>query len=299
MQLASLEGPVLSQLTSVRFPPPWDTDAELERVANDWLMRLRDERGLAARKRGPVARLRDAIDRVVRTTTTEHMDRDDVDDSYKIRAVASLDRLNRMQLSYRRFAGVLAPFMAPGGRPTRVLELASGSGDFTFELFAAMSRQGLNVRVTGSDIVPAYVDRARSEAARRGVAVDFRVLDAFSFDGVEAGAFDVVFMAQAAHHFTPGQLARIIASGLRVAKTVVIIDGVRALWLLGYLAVVTTPFAVLAGDRRFLADALISGRKFYSRAELELIGRIAGRSATVRVEAVAPGYSLLTASNIP
>ena len=50
----------------------------------------------------------------------------------------------------------------------------------------------------------------------------------------------------------------------------------------------------LSGSLDFLHDSVITGRKFYSLAELELIARLAAPGARVEVRAAQPGYSVLT-----
>jgi SAM-dependent methyltransferase len=296
LQLSTLNREALGALrTDASFPPVWRDRHELERATNESVDRLKEERRRAAKERGTLRRIQERFDALLWTEEPELLDRPDVPDSDKLEIVRALDLLNRTFLSYHRFLRQLRPFVEAvktrTGRPARVLELASGSGEFTLALAALAKKKGLPVEITGSDIVPAYIDEGKRAAAARGLEVDFRVLNAFALDEIESGAFDLVFIAQTMHHFTPGQLAMLIAEGSRVASTAFVgIDGARSLLLFGFLPLVS--FRI--GDRKFLHDALISARRFRSVAELELIARIAAPSAAIRVRMDHPFFTVLT-----
>ncbi len=273
--------------------------ADLAVAANDAIARLRARR---ARVGGPLSRLRHHLDTAIRCDTVEYMDRDDYPDIGKVRLVGQLHRLNTALLSYVRFLNVLRPHVQrlarATGRPARLLELASGAGAFSMQLTARAARSGLPVEVTGSDIQPAYVEHNNAVAAERGLAMRFRHLNAFDLTDVMPGEYDLLFVTQSVHHFTPGQLAMMIAQGARVgADTFIAVDGRRTLLLLGFL-----PFAgsaiSLATQRRvdtsFVHDAWVSARRFYSEPELSLIARIAAPSARVTVTRNEPAFSVLT-----
>jgi SAM-dependent methyltransferase len=172
------------------------------------------------------------------------------------------------------------------------LELASGSGEFSLGVARLARKRGLDVEITGSDYVEEYVRAAAENARRRGSEARFRVLDAFDFAGrCEPGEFDIVFVAQSLHHFSPGQLAKIIAQSRTVATTAFVgVDGLRSLRVLAVFPLL----AASALSRRFLHDAVVSARKFYSDAELAIVGRIAAADARVETATRQPGFSILT-----
>ena len=86
------------------------------------------------------------------------------------------------------------------------------------------------------------------------------------------GEFDIVVMAQSLHHFTPGQLAVVIAQSGRHATTAFVgIDGYRSVLLAGGVPLI----ASLQGIVSFTLDGLTSARKFYSELELDMIAEIA------------------------
>ena len=190
---------------------------------------LRDLRRERADAAGFLWRSLEGIDRTLRTETLERLDRDEVSDRRKLGIVEALHGLNVLLFSYWRFLRAAAPLIRRinqrEGRPARIVELAAGYGEFTLRAPAMARRMGLDIEVTGTDIVPAYVERARSEAVRRGVRAHFEVLDAFRMD-VAPSRFDIALIAQSMHHFTAGQLATMIAACRRVLTTGVVgVDG--------------------------------------------------------------------------
>lgn len=73
----------------------------------------------------------------------------------------------------------------PGDRPVRVLDVGTGTGAMAI----AMARHGYSV--TGVDLCPAMIERARENAEREGVDVDFLCTDAGELP-FEDASFDVV-----------------------------------------------------------------------------------------------------------
>lgn len=280
------------------FPPAWTTMADLERVTDTCIERLREERTRRAALASPGRRLADGLDAVLRTDAVEYLDRPDVSADDKLREVKSLHFMNVLIGSYRRFAdalwGPLRRIHEEQGRPARVLELASGSGEFTLWLAERARARGLPVEVTGSDIVEEYVDNARVVAGRRGLGARFRVVNAFDMSALDEGEYDLAFIAQSVHHFSPGQLAMVIAQSMRVASGGFrAVDGFRGLRTLVGASLVGAVGSLRARRHHMVYDAFISGRKFFAEAELELIGRIAAPGHRSKVRTLVPTHTLL------
>lgn len=268
---------------------------ELESIADDAIARLRRERLRIAASRWE--RLHARLDRRVDTDVVEYLDRPDHPEVLKLRQIRWLHRQNLVLRSYRRFLRLLTPAVedaarARGGAPARLLELGSGSGELTLALARLASERKMPVEITGSDIVPGYVHDANTRAKAEGVPARFRVLNAFDLHAaLSTGDVDVAFIVQSIHHFSPGQLAMMIAQvGSAGARRFVGIDGRRGLLLLGALPALCS----LSLDRYFVHDAFVSVRRLYAEAELELVASIAAPRARVTVESDGPFISVIT-----
>jgi SAM-dependent methyltransferase len=191
--------------------------------------------------------------------------------------------MNHMTLAYEHQCDLLMPVvtrLAKKDRPVGILELAAGSGGLAFALAERTRRAGVEVSITASDIVPEMVSEGNRIAADRKVPVHFRHLNAFNFEGIEPGSVDLVVISQSLHHFTPGQLALMIAQAeLHGASAFIGIDGYRSLLLFGGVPLV----ASLQGIGTFTQDGCTSARKFFSEIELDIIAAIATRRHDHRV----------------
>lgn len=271
-------------------PPPWRTMDELDAAADAAIDRLRTER--LARARG-LTTLSARLDAAARTDTLEHMDRDDLPPALRQQMVRQLYDFTRVVRSHPRFIRMMRSTIhrlaADAGRPVRALELASGSGELALALTTLARRRSLPVTIDGSDVAPPFVELANQTAARRGLPTRFSVLNAFDLEhAVEPGRYALVFIVQAAHHFTPGQLARMIAQARRAgARTFVAIDGRRSLRTLVALPLLMA----LYRSPHLVHDGWISARRFYADAELELIAATAAPDARqITVHPREPGF---------
>jgi len=269
--------------------------AELEQCADQAIQQLRARRQDLAAERGGSLELRDQLDRLIHTDSLEYLDRPELPVAKKKREVQALHRFNRLFFVYHSFLHILAPLIQEvahyRGRAARLLELASGSGQFTLALARLAHKRRLPVEVTGSDIVPAFVQESNARARHARLPVTFREINAFDMHELHEGDFDLIFVGSSLHHFRPGQLARMIAQSMRDAGTAFVgIDARRSLLFLGMLPVAT----LLLGNRYLLHDSVTSARRLYSDPELDLLAQIAAPGRSVRVRAGAPGASVLT-----
>lgn len=271
------------------FPPSW-LDMEDLRVQTDrWIEKVRNRRREIASKRGGIAALSEAFDRALRTDLVEHLDQDDFPTHKKWRLVKKIHLMNRLLLTYDRLLVIMKPLIADiaekKGRPVKMLELACGSGEFTLELARLALKKGLPAQLTGSDYINAYIEMGNESASRRNLPVKFRHVNAFGMKTVEPGEFDLMFINQSIHHFSPGQLAMMIAqSRLLGADAFVGFDGLRSIQVLLGLPAITA----LSFSAYMLHDGVITARKLYSDFELSLIARIA-----------APDSPNMTAHSLP
>jgi 2-polyprenyl-3-methyl-5-hydroxy-6-metoxy-1,4-benzoquinol methylase len=273
---------------------PGASGAELESHVDATIAKLRAERTRRAREVGGFARVAEALDRTLRTDAVEYLDRPDVSEKKKLSIVRGVHVMNTVSLSYRRFLTFLRPEIEAitkrTGRPARILELASGAGGFALALASLAKKRGLEVEVTGSDIVPLYVTTATKAATARGIPATFRLIDALDMSAIDTGAYDIVFIAQSTHHFSPGQIARMIRESRRVATTsFVSIDGWRSL----HMVAIVAGTSILSMQPALIHDAVVTARKFYSEPELRLFAQLAVPEANVHIARIWPLNSVL------
>jgi SAM-dependent methyltransferase len=257
------------------YPPKWEHMDEVEQITDCFMERFLAERLEVSKELGPGFLIPEMIDRAIRTGDIEHMDDKSIAGSDRLESVRALDRMNRMTLSYAHQIDLLMPIIEEIGlqrKKVGVLELAAGSGGLAFALAEEAKEKKIDLRITASDIVPDMISEGNRLATELNLPVSFRQLNAFSLDGLEPGSADLVIISQSLHHFSPGQLALMIAQAERHgASAFVGIDGYRSLLLTGGVPLV----ASLQGIGTFTLDGLTSARKFWSETELDIIAGIA------------------------
>ena len=262
--------------TAGEIPFVWQRMEELETKTNAFVSRFLDERFKVSRELGGGFFLPELLDRLMRTSESENMDDRELPETKKLELVKALDRQNEMLHLYPRYVAMLLSLLddaANSGEPeARVLELASGSGGLAIALAEEVQRKNLAVSVTGSDIVPIFIEEGNRLAAEKKLPLSFRQLNAYDLSEFSAGSFDLMVLSQSLHHFTPGQLAVIIAQSAKYTKTAFVgIDGYRSILLAGGVPLM----ASMQGIASFALDGFTSARKFYSEPELAIIAEIA------------------------
>lgn len=226
----------------------------------------------------------------------EYIDRQDLPDARRQELIGSLDRLNRGLMFYTWLERALRLHIedAPKDELT-LLDLGSGHGMVPIRL-AERSQSGgrlggKRLRVTGSDIAPAYVAAAQQNARARGVDVEFRCIDALHL--AELGErFDVITCTQTVHHFPPALVARFLDQARRTARHGVLFFDARRTWL-NTVGVSVAAAAISLGDPLFVHDAVVSVRRMYSPAELELLARAAPGGELSQAHNFGPFYVVL------
>ena len=263
--------------------------AELERFADGWIAGWLATRRELARGKGVFTRAHDRLDQWLRTDKIEHLDDPDYPVKKKTRIVRGMHRSAVLYRFYPRYVKLLTPLIREvagrENRPARLLKLASGSWELAMEICRRSLAQHLPVTITGSDYIPEYVEQAAARATERGLSMDFRVINAFDMSDLGPGEFDIILISHSTHHFTPGQLAMMIAQSGRVATCAFVsIDGQRSLnGLLGILVLPTLTFQFAQ-----LHDGWISARRYFSRYELTHIPLIAVPAAAVSLKIAYP-----------
>lgn len=276
------------------FPPSWKTMAELENMTNDWMRLWLSKRSHIAQENGFFSHFSDYVDKIARTDLPEHTDNPNVSSERKLKIVKSLHRMNILNGAYGYYIKILTPVImeiaAKRNKSVRLLELASGSGEMAMNLARLALKKNLPVEVTGSDYIEKVVKDAEKRAIRRGLEMHFRAINALDMSVLNQGEYDIFLIIGTLHHFTPGQLAVMIAQSKKITgSTFIGIDGHRSMSML--LGLPLVHLITLLPDH--IHDAWLSTRKFYTLFELERIAQIAVPDANITTMHSWPGISVL------
>jgi 2-polyprenyl-3-methyl-5-hydroxy-6-metoxy-1,4-benzoquinol methylase len=144
-------------------------------------------------------------------------------------ALAGLARINRATrvapAIYRRikqYARVL-------GRPIRLLDIATGSGDLPIDWTKLAARDGLKIHCTGLDISHAALEYARMQAASAKCDVQFIQRDVLN-DRLPTG-YDVITCDLFIHHLDERQIVHLLSSMQAVAGHAMIVCDLERSWL--------------------------------------------------------------------
>lgn len=249
---------------------------------------------LHATPRDPVRKVTLAMDREVhRRDYEEFLDDGAYPSERRTKILKDLDWFNRIIRTYDWFFKALETFVAdlpPGD--LNVLDVGSGHGAFPIRLAQKGALGGRRVNVTGSDINPVFVEQAQALALKKKARVDFRVLDATRL-AEDAERYDVIISSQTIHHFSPAFLAEIMMHLRMHARTgVALFDDRRAWWIAAAAAVGT---GIVGRDYDFTHDAVVSVRRMYSAAELEMLAKCSPGGEAYRSHNFGPHYTFTTA----
>jgi ubiquinone/menaquinone biosynthesis C-methylase UbiE len=216
-----------------------------------------------------------------RVYADELMDDFAIADARLTAALENLRQANRWLGGHAATMRVLVPFLRrQAGRRVRVLDLATGCGDFPEYLARWAAREGLDVEVVGLEANPVTVDYARAALQRRlSPAVHARVRivegDALAL-AYDDDAFDVAVTSLFMHHLTDEEAVRLLANMERVGRHGLVVNDLHRHPLAYY------GFALLARllpvSPMFRHDGPVSILRAFRRDELQALARQAGLS---------------------
>ncbi|MCK6501875.1 methyltransferase domain-containing protein [Myxococcota bacterium] len=273
-----------------RLAGAWEVDrasarAELAALGDRLLDEHRHQAWARAARGSGVERLAAAVDRRLFRQGAELMDDPSVDARVRGRIVSDLARVNDLIGSYWSLLRAAGPSLGPG--PTTVLDLASGHGGLALWLLRQGPRRGLQLQVTATDLRDDYLDPARQRAARAGLPLQTMALDALAMD-LAPRSYDVVTCTQAIHHFSPGQVAVLLAEARRVARrSVVFTDGLRSTRQLGLACAL---FVGMGSHPASVHDCAVSVRRMFVPEELDLLAALAPGGPGAHARFVAPAF---------
>ena len=185
-------------------------------------------------------------------------------------ALEGLRRLNRWTSPHAAAWRFLRAGRPPEDRPLRVLDIATGSGDFPRTVARLAERDGIPVDITAIDRNPNVI-----EEARRLTSPDLpiRFLEGDATDlRVDLPTFDVVSVHLFLHHLTDEEAGALLGR-LTSARRGIVCDLVR-----GFVPYASTRLVTRFASRSWVVatDGPLSVRAGFRRAELLRLARDAG-----------------------
>lgn len=210
----------------------------------------------------------------------ERMDDPSLPREEHLMALAGLARLNRLTCvswpiynQLRRFATVL-------GRPLRVLDVATGSGDLPIRWARRAQLEGLPMQITAIDISDVAIRYAQDEAQRVGVQICFQQRDCLG-QRLPSG-FDVVTCSLFIHHLEESQIAQLLVAMRAAAEHAVVVcdlersrPNLAAVWLAAHTV---TPSPIVHEDAVKSVRGALTRSEFRSIAEAALGHPVAVRA---------------------
>jgi 2-polyprenyl-3-methyl-5-hydroxy-6-metoxy-1,4-benzoquinol methylase len=265
----------------------------IEILSKKFLDFIEQKRSIKSRKN-----LRYYIDQLIWTQKSEHIDDPTFDIELKKQIVYGLHLKNKLFGTYCISIKILRPIIEHinlvENRPARILEIGSGSGQLSMAMYEQLKNTSLKVEMTGSDIVPEYVEAANLLAHEKNYDINYKVIDALQLDQLPPNSYDIVFTLHSMHHFLPEQLIKIMAGARSVASQGFVgVDAYRGLFNLFFMAVLGAGKSLVSLNPVFYHDSLISGRRMYSAKQLEIMARVGCPGSTVVAENLKPGLTVV------
>ena len=160
----------------------------------------------------------------------------------------------------------------PAGRPLRVLDFATGSGDIPRAVVQWCRRRGISCRVLATDISPQVLRETRHHC-RAFPEIEVMVCDSRAAP-FRDGSFDLVTCSLALHHLDPDGATRTLAAMARIARRGFIVNDVERSWP-AYLASVALVYGVTR-NRLTRHDGPASVKRAFTRTEIRRMADAAG-----------------------
>ena len=188
-----------------------------------------------------------------------------------LRGLARLNRVSRSHAILWSRVARMARSANAAGRPLRVLDVATGSGDVPLAMAHRARKAGLDIHWSVCDISAHALDAARSRAVRSGFTFVGHQLDVTSHD---LPAAEVSICSLFLHHLDPPQVVGVLR-GMRRASSLAIgiADLDRSPW---GLALAWLASRALTRSPIVHTDALLSVRAGFRPDEIRRMAELAG-----------------------
>ena len=181
----------------------------------------------------------------------------------------NLRQLNRYFGSYRLIERFLRRWISPGSR-TRILDLATGSGDIPRLIVDYARRAGAEAKVDAVDQQPATIAIAR-QLSRGYPEIIFFEDNVLTF---AAQPYDIVLCSLALHHFTEADAVALLRHCRELSRKYVLVADLRR----GFLATagVFLVTALIFREPMTRIDARLSAERAFSFGEFRGLAEAAG-----------------------
>lgn len=164
-------------------------------------------------------------------------------------------------------------------RATRILDVATGSGDIPYRVARWARRHGRDVQIVATDVHPQMLELA---AARCSEFSEITVEPANALQLPYAdNSFDIVMLSLALHHFDSDDQPRVLRELGRVSSNAVLVNDLERTWL-NYAGCRLLAHTFWRRNRLTRHDGPLSVLRSFTAEELLEIGQRAGLICDVR-----------------
>jgi SAM-dependent methyltransferase len=207
-----------------------------------------------------------------RVREPEVMDDPGLDESRHVYALDALARVNRLSGTASRVWREVRDLAREGVRPVRLLDVACGGGDVLLDVGRRARRHGIEVELSGCDLSPVALARARRRAASEGQEARFVEIDVLQ--GTLPGSPHLTTSSLFLHHLDDGDAVQLLARMAGAAERLVLVQDLRRTRL-GYI-LAWAILRVLTTSDVAQRDGPVSVRAAFSVEEARRLAESAG-----------------------
>jgi 2-polyprenyl-3-methyl-5-hydroxy-6-metoxy-1,4-benzoquinol methylase len=213
-----------------------------------------------------------------RHRVSEWMDDPALDPSEHRRALRGLSRLNTISGAFRSLWHPIAKLATTQpGRTVRVLDVATGAGEFPLRLAQRAKQAGLPIEAAGCDLSETALAYGREMAAKSGVAVTFFRHDVLT--NPLPNGYDIVTCSLFLHHLDEPEAVHLLQAMGRAAGQLVLVNDLvrgRASYFLVWFAC-----RMLSRSPVVRFDGPVSVQAAFTPNELQKLAEQAGLAGAV------------------
>jgi 2-polyprenyl-3-methyl-5-hydroxy-6-metoxy-1,4-benzoquinol methylase len=186
------------------------------------------------------------------------------------RDLKNLRQLNRWFGSHRLVRHFVRRWIKPGDN-TRIIDLATGSGDIPRLIVDLARKMGANVEIDALDQQSATLEIARGLS---GDYPEISFVEANTLQFEPPDRYDIVLCSLVLHHFSDEDTVCVLQRCRELSQKFVLVSDLRRSWLATIGVKVLTALIFRAPMTRY--DARLSVARAFSFAELDQFARRAG-----------------------